>query len=116
VSAGVHHDDAVTGAKKKFGLADNADAIIGDAVEKENPTAVGMLGPDHPAAEENAVGSADVKVLAMATGDGERGVGFADQVRGELPANGMKKTGRDEPACDACQERGKEDKDQQAAD
>ncbi len=51
VGAGVHHDDAVAGAEEKFGLGDDADAVVGDAVEEEDPVAVGMIGADDPAAE-----------------------------------------------------------------
>ena len=56
MGAGVHHDDAVTGAKQKFGMADHADAVVGDAMEEKDPVAVGMIGPDDPAAEEDAIG------------------------------------------------------------
>jgi hypothetical protein len=103
VGAGVHHDDAVTGAEEKFRLADYADAIIGDAVKKEDPTSVGMLRTDDPTSKENAVRGADIEVFAVAAGKGERGVGFADEVGGKFAANRMKEAGGDEPACDACQ-------------
>jgi hypothetical protein len=33
VRAGIHHDNAVTGAEKEFGLSNDASAIVGDAVE-----------------------------------------------------------------------------------
>src|SRR5580765_4236730 len=99
VGAGVHHDHAVTGAEEKFGLADNADAIIGDAVKEQDPASVGMLRTDDPAPKEDAVRSADIEVFALAAGKGERGVGFADEVGGECAPDGMKEAGGDEPAC-----------------
>jgi hypothetical protein len=80
VGAGVHHDHAVAGAEQEFGLADDADAVVGDAVEEEGPVAVGMVGTDDPAAERYAVGSANVEVFAVAAAVSEGGVGFADQV------------------------------------
>lgn len=116
VSAGVHHDDAVTGAKQELRLADDADAIIGDAVKEENPISVGIRRRDFPAAEHYAVGSADVEVFAVATGIGDGSVGFADEVGGEFAADGMEEGRGDEPAGDACQEWRKEKKDQQDAD
>jgi hypothetical protein len=91
VGAGVHHNGAVTGAKEKFGLADDPDAVVGNAVEKEHPIAVGMVGADNPASEEDAVGGADVEVFAVAAGMGEGGVGLTDKVGREFAAHGMKK-------------------------
>jgi hypothetical protein len=45
VGTGVHHNDAVAGAEEEFGLADDADAVVGDAVEEEYPVAVGTNFP-----------------------------------------------------------------------
>jgi hypothetical protein len=59
-------------------LADHADAVVCHAVVQEDPVAVGMVGADNPAAEEDAVGSADLEVFAVAAGVREGGVGFAD--------------------------------------
>lgn len=90
VSAGVHHNDAVAGANEEFGLADHADAVVGNAVEEEHPVAVGMIGANNPAAKHDAVGSANVEVFAMAAGVREGGVGLTDQIGGEVAADGMK--------------------------
>lgn len=65
--------------------------------------------------EEDAVGSPDCEVFAMAAGVGEGSVGFADQVRGELAADGVEEGGGDKPARDTRQERGKEEKDHEDA-
>ncbi len=116
VGAGVHHDDAVAGAKKEFGLADHADAVVGDAVEEEDPVAVGMVGADDPAVEEDAVGSADVEVFAVAAAVREGGVGFADKVGSEFAPDGMEEAWGYQPASDACQDRRQEEKDQQDTD
>jgi len=51
-------------------------------MEEEDPVAIGVIGADYPAVEEDAVGGADVEVFAMAAALREGGVGFADQVGG----------------------------------
>jgi hypothetical protein len=116
VGAGVHQDDAVAGAEEKFGLGYNAYAVVGYAVEEEDPTAVGVVGAYDPAFQEDAVGGADVEVFAVASAVGKGGIGFADEVGGEFSADGMEEVGGDEPASNACQDGRQEKKDQEDAD
>jgi hypothetical protein len=59
-------------------LADHADAVVCYAVVQQDPVAVGVVGADNPAAEEDAVGSADKEVFAVASGVREGCVSFAD--------------------------------------
>jgi hypothetical protein len=61
-----------------------------------------MIRADDPAPERGTVGSADVEIFAMAAGVSEGGIGFADEVGGELAAYGMEEVGGDEPASDDC--------------
>ena len=63
-----------------------------------------------------SIRGADGEVFAVAAGDGERGVGFADEIRREFAADGMKVGRRDEPARDSCEERRQEQQDQRDAD
>src|SRR5271168_2680500 len=65
VGAGVHHHDAVAGAEQQAGLTDAADAIVGDAVEDENPGAVGILWTNFPAAQRDAIWRGHVEVLTL---------------------------------------------------
>src|SRR6266436_8086264 len=116
MGAGVHHDDAVTGAQEKFGLADDADAVIGDPVKKKHPASVGPGCGNFPAAEHYAVGSANVEVLAMPAGDGEGGVRFADEAGSQFAADGVEVGGADQPAGQSRQERREEQKDESNAD
>jgi len=104
VGTGVHHHHAIACAEEKFGLGDDADAVVGDAVEEEDPVAVGEVGADFPAVEHDAVGGADVEVCAVAAGVGEGGVGFADEVGSKFAADGVEEARSDQPACDACQD------------
>jgi len=73
--AGVHHDDAVAGAQQEFRLTDDSNAVVGDAVEDENPVAIGIFRADFPAAEKRSIGSLHVEVLASSAGGGEARVG-----------------------------------------
>jgi hypothetical protein len=66
-------------------LADHADAVVCYAVVQQDPVAVGVVGADNPAAEEDAVGNADKEVFAVASGVREGGVAFADYVGREVP-------------------------------
>ncbi|HEY6388380.1 MAG TPA: hypothetical protein VIX91_22095, partial [Candidatus Acidoferrum sp.] len=103
VGAGVHHDDAVAGAEEKFGLADYANAVVGDAVEEKNPTAVGTLGLDFPAAKEDSVRRPDVEIFAVPASVGKRGVRFADEVLGKLSPDWVKESRGDKPTRNASQ-------------
>jgi hypothetical protein len=116
VGTGVHHDHTVARAEQEFRLADDADAVVGHAVEKQHPRAVGLGRSDLPAAEKHAVRGANVKVLALRGSDGEGGIGFADEIGGEFSADGMKEPGRDQPTSDRRQKRREEQQDQDDTD
>jgi len=116
VGAGVHHDDAIAGAQEKFGLPDDADAVVGHAMEEQHPGTVGLGRSDLPAAEENAVGGPNVEFLALRAGDGEGSVRFADEIGREFSADGCEEAGRDQPAPDRRQKRREEQQDQGDAD
>jgi hypothetical protein len=103
-----YHNDAVTGKQKKFGLADNSNTIVSDAVEEEDPAAVGILRADLPTLEERSIGCADIEVGAGSSGDSERGVSFAEEVGGQLAADGVKESGAGEPPSDRGEKRRKE--------
>src|SRR5437667_1126117 len=71
VGAGVHHDHTVASAQQEFRLANNSNAIVGNAMKKENPVPVGIFRTNFPATEQRSIGCADVEVLARRTGDCE---------------------------------------------
>ena len=106
MGASVHHDDAVAGAEEKFGVADHADAVVGNAVEEQDPVSVGIRRLDFPAMKVDAVRGADIEVLAVAATVGEGGIRFADEVWSELAPDGMEEAWRDQPAGDPSQDRG----------
>src|SRR5713226_3807258 len=92
VGASVHHDHAVTGAQQKFRLTNDTHAVVGNAVEEEDPVAIGVFRADFPAAEKRSIRRTYVKILASRPSDGEGNVGFADQIRREFAANGMEES------------------------
>ena len=65
VSAGVHHHHAVARQQQDAGVFEDSHAIVGDAVKKEHPIAVGLCGTHFPAAQKDAIGGAHVEVFAM---------------------------------------------------
>ena len=115
MAARVHHHHAVAGTKQEFGLADDADAVVGHAVEEQYPGAVWIQGSDLPAAEQDAIRGAHVEFLAVGMREGERGVGFADEVGRQFAADGMKVRRRDQPARHRREERWQEQQDQRDA-
>src|SRR5258708_4984759 len=98
VGAGVHHDDAVAGAQQEFRLTDDSNAVVGDAVKEEDPTAIGIFRADFPSAEKRSIRSLHVKVLAGCAGGGEGGVSFADEIGRQLAANGVEESGGGDPS------------------
>ena len=50
VGARIHHHDGVAVLEKQFRLADDADAVIGDSVEQQNPGAIRFFRANLPAA------------------------------------------------------------------
>jgi len=115
MGAGVHHNDAVAGAQQEFRLTDDSDAIVGDAVEDENPAAIGILRPDFPATEKRSIGSLHVEVLAGCADGGEARVGFADEIGREFAANGVEEGRGGEPSGNSRQERREEQQNQSNA-
>src|SRR5215475_12447348 len=81
--ARIHHHDAVPVLQKEFGLADNADAVVGDSMKQQDPGAVWICGTDFPATQKNAIRGANGEVFAVAFGMREAGVGFSYEIRGE---------------------------------
>ncbi len=59
-------------------MADAADAIVGYAVEHENPGAGGILWTNFPAAQGDAVWRGYGEVFALGVNGGEVGVRFTD--------------------------------------
>ena len=45
-------------------MADDADAVVRDAMEEEDPASVGILRADFPAAEKRSIRRANVEILA----------------------------------------------------
>ena len=110
--AGVHHDDAVAGAQQEFRLTDDSNAVVGDAVEEEDPTAVGIFRADFPAAEKRSIRSFHVEVLASSAGGGEARGGFADEIGCQLAADRMEERGGSKPSGHGRQDRREEQQNQ----
>jgi len=89
-------------------MADDAGTVIGNAVEEENPAAVGIPGPDSPTAEKRSIGRANVEILAGCPGDGEGDVGFADEIGRQLASDGMEEGRPGEPSGDGREQRREE--------
>src|SRR5216683_4204901 len=98
VGTSVHYDDAVACAQQKFRLADDADAVVGLAVEEEDPVPVWIFGADFPAVEQHSIRRADVEILAGRPTEGEGSIGFADEVGRKFAADGMQEGGAGEPS------------------
>src|SRR6266571_3337979 len=97
-------------------MADDADAVVGHAMKEQHPGAIGIRGSDLPAAEEDAVRGTDIEVLAVGVRQGERGIGFANEIGRQFAADRMKVRRRDQPARDRRKERRQEQEDQRDAD
>ena len=98
VGAGVHHDHAVAGSQQEFRLAQDSDAVVGDTVEEEDPIPIGNFRADFPAQEKRSIGSPNLEIFAGCPNDEEGGLGLANQVGGELAANGMEKRRAGKPS------------------
>jgi len=90
-------------------------AVVGDAVEDENPVAIGIFREDFPAAEKRSIGSLHVEVLASSAGGGEARGGFADEIGCQLAANGVEERGSSDPSGYSSQERREEQQNQSDA-
>ncbi len=115
VGAGVHHHDTVSGAKENFRLADDADAVVGNTVKKKNPVAVGIFRHNLPAAQKYPVWCANIEILAVCARNREGSVGLADEVEGELAADGVEECGTGKPSGNGGKERREEQENQQDA-
>ena len=116
VGAGVHHDDAIAGEEEDAGVSEDAHAIVGDAVEEDDPVVGIRPAADFPAMKHHAIGGADVEVFAVCADLLEGGVGLLDKVRRKLAADGMDETGSDQPSGHGGEERREEEQDQSDAD
>src|SRR5437762_3360881 len=80
-------------------------AVVSDPVEEQDPVAIGIFRADLPAPEKRSILCGHVEILAACPGDGEGSVGFADEVRSQLAANGMEERRAGEPSGHSRQER-----------
>ena len=113
--ASIHHDYAVARAKEQLGLAKDADAVVGNTVKEQHPAAVGICGPYFPAAQRDAVRSADFEILTMRADPRERHVSFLGQIRCEGPTDRMEESRPNQPAGNAGQQRRKDEQNQRDA-
>ncbi len=112
VGAGIHEDDGVACVQQDLGLIDHADAVIGDAVKRENPVAVGVSGANFPSAQSDAIASGDCEVFEVGAGRLETQIGLMDQVGSEQAALRMKKCGSEKPSTNCRKQHGEQDKKQ----
>jgi len=89
---------AVAGSQQEFRLAQDSDAVVGDAVEEEDPISIGNFRPDFPAEEKRSIRSANLEIFVGCPRDEEGGLGLANQVGSELAANGMEKRRTGKPS------------------
>ena len=115
LGASVHQRDAVAGAKKNKCVFEYAHAIVRDAMEEQHPGTIGRDSAHFPAAQENAIGCAYVKRLAVNADLREGSVGLLDEIGGEWAAHGVQEGRRDEPADDHGDQRRSEKKDEEDA-
>ncbi len=59
VGAGVGKEHGESVGEKELRVSDHADAVVAEAVEKEDGVPVRVMGMDRPGAENNAVGRGD---------------------------------------------------------
>ncbi len=64
-------------------MTGHAGAIVSDAVEEDDPRAIGMRGANDPTAKRDGIGGAHGKILAHGADTGETGIGFTNQIRTE---------------------------------
>ena len=74
-------------------MASDSYAVVSDPVEEQDPVAIGILRADLPTSEKRSILCGHVEILAACPGDGVGSVGFADEVRSQLAANGMGNAG-----------------------
>src|SRR2546421_2539080 len=85
-------------------------AVVSDPVEEQDPVAIGIFRADLPTSEKRSILCGHVEILAACPGDGEGSVGFADEVRSQLAANGMEERRAGQPSGHSRQERREEEK------
>jgi hypothetical protein len=98
VGASVHHHHAVPRAKKELGVADDADAIVRNAVKEQDPVAIGVRRADLPATEQSSVGGTYLKVFAAGVDAGKGGVAMFNVRWQKGLAHGVKDAAAEQPA------------------
>src|SRR5882762_66727 len=90
-------------------------AVVSDSVVEQDPVAIGIFRADLPTSEKGSILRGHVEILAACPGDGEGSVGFADEFRSQLAANGMEERRAGEPSGHSRQERREEQQNQSDA-
>ena len=103
MSSCIHHDHTVASFEQNLSLAHDPDAIVSDAVEKQDPIAIRVSGTNFPSPQRYAIGSTHFKLLAQRAQARECCLCFSDQFAGQLPTKGMEKHGTDEPPAHGCE-------------
>src|SRR5690242_9449397 len=116
MAACVHHDHTVSGPQEKFGLADDADAIVCHAMKKKDPRAIGIVRSDCPASEVDAVCGAYIEILSVRMRKGEGGLRFANEIGRQFAPNGTEIPRRYKPAGHGGQQWRQEQQDERDAD
>src|SRR5437016_3983632 len=96
-------------------MASDSYAVVSDPVEEQDPVAIGIFRADLPTSEKRSILCGHVEILAACPGDGEGSVGFADEVRSQLAANGMEERRAGQPSGHSRQERREEQQNQSDA-
>src|SRR5258706_10558449 len=98
VGAGVGQEYGESVSEQELRVSSHADAVITEAVEQEDGVAVGVMGMDHPGAQDDVVGGGDGGIgefgvkggggLAhrIGFGFGGRAAGGAERAVGEVNA------------------------------
>ena len=102
MSSRIHHDHTVASFEQNLSLAQDPDAIVSDAVEKQDSVAIRISGTNFPSPKRYAIGSTHVKLLPVSANARECKVCLSDQFRGQLPAEGMQKHWTYEPSAHGC--------------
>src|SRR6266478_7283649 len=96
-------------------MTNDSYAIVSDPVEEQDPVAVGVFRADLPTSEKHSILCANLEIFAACPGSSEGGIGFADEVRSQLAANGVEERRAGEPSGHSRQERWEEQQNQSDA-
>lgn len=90
MGTGVHHHNAVTRLEKELGVREHYKTVVGPAMEKENPIAIGLGRANFPAAEDDAVRRTNDEVFPLAASVEKYLIGVSDLIRTERATKWMK--------------------------